>query len=529
MTEFNAWKQPWIPVVQRDDTQTTLSLRDTLLHLHELTSLGVGLTPLDLDSMYRFLVAIVGVLSRSIGDKEWPDDWAIWPDDWAIPAHAIESFGERFGGRFEVFGERPFLQRWDKTGADIDAQITSKKTLQDILHPIDQLHPHEPGGSSSQWAIRHDSRDARDPATMTLLLVTSWFQTKNGNGQDPWGGKALKGSASTWHTNPMSLYYTHRDSLAKTVFANIPLAWLQRSDLPVFLSRELPGDFATSYKDSVSRFTYAKTLPLIYRKDGLAIGFVIGPENGIAVPTLGADDKTSLGVVHKRDHTRLYLEITSKSGPTTFKPRGSFGGRLTSTEGFERWFRADNGVSKATQNWQEIERILTPEDADLANWSLSVFSETTDGKGSRNWVAWDVMPLSFATAKGLKLTAIQTLFEFASECRRYFYTCGRTATGESKDVPAFIVGQSAFYSAIMPDIAKLADEFSKTGTADLREYAARVRTAACREFDATSRPFLTPSRVADVAKARDQFRRLVGSAFAERFSEPDSSATKEAS
>lgn len=523
MTVFSAWDDRWIPVVLSDGTHTTLSLRDALLNLHQLSGFGSGLTPLDLDSMHRFLPAVVSVVAHYIdGDHEWPDDLA-------IPDHAVTAFGDKFGELFEICGERPFLQRWDKTAADIEAEVTSKKTRQDILNPIDQLHPHEPGGSSSQWAIRHDSRDVRDLSILTLLLVTSWFQTKNGNGQDPWGGKASKGSASTWHTNPMAIYYIHQHSLAKTVFANIPLAWLERSDLPVFLSRDLPDDFATAHEKSVSRFTYAKTLPLIYWEDGRPLGFVIGPDDGIAVPHLGEDEKTSLGVVHEHDHTRLYVEIAGKSGAIAVKPRGSFGGRLTSTEGFERWFRADNGVAKAIERWQVIERVRSPGDSDLSNWSLSVFSETTDGKGTRNWVAWDVIPADLATASGDKLGLIQTLFAFASKCRKHFYTCGGMATGESRDVPAFVVGQSAFYASIMPVIADLAAEFRDIETVDLRRYAIRILDAARSDFDATCRPFLTPSRVADVAQARYRFHQRTGDDFTKMFPGPNSTTAKEIS
>ncbi|MFV0550843.1 MAG: hypothetical protein ACK5L6_02815, partial [Anaerorhabdus sp.] len=219
---------------------------------------------------------------------------------------------------------------------------------------------------------------------------------------------------------------------------------------------------------------------------------------------------------------------TNKSGELP-KPRGSFGGRLTSTEGFERWFRADNGVSQAIQTWEEIPRVLLVGDSELVNWRLSVFSEATDGKGTRHWVAWDSIPADFATVKGMGLSKIQTLFEFASECRKYFYTCGRIATGGGKDVPAVVVGQSAFYTSIMPIIAEFVVDHNDTNDADLRQYAARVRDTAVRGFDATSQPFLTPNRIANVARARNQFRRSVGTLFAKRFPELSSSEIKDAS
>ncbi len=518
MTSFNAWSQPWLSVTRTPGGPSEqLSLRDTFVHAHDLAGLGNGLTPLDLDSLYRFLPSVGVLVTR--------DDDTIDEQDLRFSESRVDAFGDTFGERFELFGERPFLQRWDKTQADIEALRDPKVGLKKMVKPLEQLHPHEPGDSSSQWAIRHDARVTTDLASLTMLLVTAWFQTKNGNGKDPWGGGHLKGSAGTWHVNPFAVHYTDKHSLARTIFANMPAAWLDNSDLPLFLNHEnVPADFATAAMNSVTCFTYATTLPLIYVEDGTPTGFVQGADAGIAIPHLAATRKESLGLVHARDHTRLHSIVTKKNAPATLRPRGSFGTRLSSTEGFERWFRAGNGVSVAMQTWRAIPRVLVIEkEAEYADWTISMFSETTDGKGTRSWAAWDEMPAGFAAASGPALSAVQGLLAFADVCRRKFTMAGRTATGD-KEVPLAVTGQAAFYTNLMPLLTRLADAVNHGETVDLRTYAEQVTAIARSEFDTMTRPLIATSRVADVAAARSQFRRAVRSELHKLFPMPASNA-----
>lgn len=522
MTSFNAWTQPWLPVRRRDGAEETLSLRETFLRAHDLAGLGSGFTPLDLDSLYRFLPSIAAVIARGIRDEDWTDQWETTAQ---IPGYAIDAFGATFEARFDVFGDRPFLQRWDRTPADVHALVGPKKTLLDVAKPIEQMHPHQPGDSSSKWSIRRDTRLATDPASLTMLLVTAWFQTKNGNGNDPWGGKVLKGSAGTWHTNPLAVHYTDPQSLARTIFANVPDAWLDRDDLPLFLDHtSLPDDFATAHKESVTRFTYDKTLPLIVVADGAPVGFVLGADETITTPTLAADDKASLGAVHEHDHTRLYLVTRKRSKQGTeeviLAPRGSFGARLSSTEGFERWFRADNNISFAFNAWRNVRRVVSVSNRDEADWNVSMLSETTDGKGSRIWAAWDEMPLAFAGAEGATLSGIQELLAFASRCRGNFASCGRTATGDSKIPPLAVVGQAAFYTGLVPIISDFAAAVSTGEEPALRDVAEQIARLAVREFEVTTDPLLTPSRIAAVAKARADFRRFTYSAFRKSYPTP---------
>lgn len=517
MITFNAWRDPWLPVRTVSGEQVLVPLRRAFDDTGELAALGEALTPLDRDSIFRLLPSIAAVIARGLTEDEWPSVI----DGAGFPEHALVAFEEQFEERFNLAGEDPFLQRWDRTQTELaalfsleglDAQARKKREGERAskLRPLDTLHPHVPGKSSSQWAVRRDERDPADPAILTVLLTTAWFQTKHGNSRDPWGNKSLKGSAGTWHVNPLALHLVHPTSLVKTVLANTPAEWTERSDLPLFLQRgALPADFATAYKTSVARFTYAKTLPLVLFEDGRAVGFVSGADDTVDVPKLGGDEKESLGLVHAHDHTRLYVRRAKKGQADEIVPRPSFGARLSSTEGFERWFRADNRVSEAVAEWQVLPRVLSVGSSDLLDWSFVLLSDNGDSYGTREWTAWDELPADFASATGGTLASVQALLQFAAECRTRFVHAGRIATGES-GVPALAVsGQVAFYTALMPVILALADDVHASRPIDMQEYSQRVARTAVVEFERATAPLLVPSRVADVARARAQFARLI--------------------
>ncbi|MFC6154799.1 type I-E CRISPR-associated protein Cse1/CasA [Nocardioides yefusunii] len=536
MTTFNAWRDPWVPLQDRNGEQIRLSLRDTFVRAHDLAGLGAGLTPLDRDSLYRFLPSVGAVILRLVGDDALPNEGE--DEGWSFPEEAVDQFGALYEERFELTGDRPFLQRWDRKHADLEALFSldvadpkvrrgREKARSEKLQSLHMLHPHTPGGSSSQWAVRRDTRDETQCAELTLLLVTTWFQTKHGNSKDPWGHKSLKGSAGTWHVNPFAVHLTDPRSLARTLCANMPYAWIDgRNDLPLFLDHEsLPRDFATAHVASVTRFTYAKTLPLVYVEDGAPVGFVIGEDPGIPVPGLGKDDKTSLGMVHEFDHTRLYLE--QKSGD--LKPRGAFGVRLTTTEGFERWFRAENQIRAALDRWARTDRVLTVSSSQKKDWLYSLYSDNGNTHGNREFAAWDELPADVAGASGDALERVRSLLTLAAQCRNTFGYAMKLATGDSRIPPAAEAGQAAFYAGLVPVLAAVAHAVHEGEEVDMRSHALALLRIARREFDRTTAPMLVPSAVARVAHARAEFARLIAKACAQHFPAPASSPEQETS
>ena len=88
---YNAWTDPWVPVRGADGEEYVLSLRDLLARAPELSGLGPGLTPLDLDSLYRFLPSIFAVAYRVVREEDRDGSYR-------IPTYALDLIGDTFGG-----------------------------------------------------------------------------------------------------------------------------------------------------------------------------------------------------------------------------------------------------------------------------------------------------------------------------------------------------------------------------------------------------------------------------------------------
>lgn len=540
---FNAWRDAWVPVQTADAQQAVLSLRDLYLRAHQLQGLGRGLTPLDLDSLHRFLPAVGALIARGAGDLDEVEDLA---EEGTFPAALVDEFGATYAPLFDLAGPKPFLQRWDRTPEDLSqlvlaANKNSKKptTLADLILPLEQLHPHEPGASSSKWAVRRDAREVGSWDGLALLLVTAWFQTKNGNSKDPWGGNAGKGSVGTWHTNPMSLFLIDSTSLGRTIFANMPPEWVTGTDLPAFFAHDgQPSDWATNPR-GLWRCTYARTLPLLaweVTQDAPAaneatveavkpVGFVLGADTTMPVPVLGKDIKESLGLVHAEDHTRLYTLNQTKGMPAVLNPRGAFSARVTSTEGFERWFRAETGISGSTgafNRWKAQPRLA--EVGELEGWDLAIFSESTNGKGARRWCTWSQMPGRVAYTTLREASAMQALTALAAACKRAIYTEAKTATGDPKAAAITDRIQAAFYSHVEPALAGVIRTIAAGDSPlDLRATATAITDAARAAFRAGTEPLATPHTLPRVAVARGGLDRRVRRELDTRFPRPETS------
>lgn len=513
MPGMNAWNEPWLVVRTNDRATPTVSLRELYLRAHEFTGLGPGLTPLDTDSLLRLLPAIGAVVLRSM---EEADDAAT--NEGRYPLEAIEAFESTFDlSLFDLFGEKPFLQRWDKSPADVDVLVDGKKTFltreavaksgKALLRPMEQLHPSEPGASSAQWAIRRDLRDASDRAELITLLVTTWFQTKNGNSKDIFGSGAPKGSVGTWHVNPLAVYLIDPLSLGRTLMANTPLEWLQGDTLPAFFDRapaeQALRDLAAQPLD-LYRCTYAKTLPLVYPVDGVPAGFVLGADSGIPVPPLSGDVKEALGMIHDGDHTRMYV-VDDKKG--TRKARGSFGLRLASAEGFNQWFRDDRKTDESLKQVLSLPRLLEPET--LTGWEIGLFSETSDGKGTRTWCDWSTLPANPAGADVMARTAFSTLMGLASKARGAIYYGLKVASGDSQTPASVDMAQGAFFANIEQVLTEALYDLDQGREVPMRPYADRVLQIAIDTFEAVTEVYATPQSIAVVSLARSGFARSV--------------------
>lgn len=498
MTSPNAWQDPWIPVVGKLGVER-VSLRELFMRAHELLHFGPGLTPLDQEALLRFLPAVGATILRTVTNPMGAFDEGTGQ----YPPAAIEAFESSFDlSIFDLRGDRPFMQRWDRKQTDLDALVVGNKTIEQLrgFKPLEQLHPHEPGGSSAKWAVRREDRDPREAAALILLLVTTWFQTKNGNGKDPFDAKVLKGSTGTWHVNPMALFAVHESNLALTLMANTPARWLDEESPAAFFDHDaIPSDFAMD-PESLFRCTYATTLPLVCWEEDKPIGFVLGADATIPIPLLGANQKESLGRVHADDHTRMYL--SAKDGARI--PRGSFGTRLSTAEGFNRWFAGEQPIQDAVNRWRLVERLVDSDRLREGCWRIGILSETTDGKGTRTWCDWSDLPLAVAGGDPQAYLAFANLVSLANKARSLTYRGMQIATSTKKPESAD-AAQAALMGALEGQLIEAIEALAGDGQVSLEPFASYLVLLAVGSFGASTDPFLTPQNVANVSRARAMF------------------------
>jgi hypothetical protein len=502
---FNAWRDPWVPVLD-GDLDVALSLRDVYLRAHNLSGLSHGLTPLEYDALLRFLPQVGALILR--GGP--PDQSALL--EGRYPAESVSAFESTFDlSLFELASEKPFMQRWDLAPAEL---ADAKK-----LHALNELFPHEPGPSSANWAIRLEQRNSSDLASLTLLLVVAWFHTKNGNGKDSVGSSVTKGSAGTWHVNPLSVFAIHPGSLGLSLLGNTPKVWLREdSSTAVYFQRnsEVP-DQASAQPLSLYRCSYAKSMPLVRWVDCRPTDFELGPDRSIGVPTLGKDDKESLGNVHDSDHTRLDKIDVKKNTRTKL---GAFGERLTSTAGLRRWFAEGASTKDSVDKWKTIERLAS---LDIEHWRIGVCSEKTDGKGTRWWCDWSELPLSVAGGDERSFAQIQTLVMLLDGFRKSAYVGAKQLAGGNSSMVDHL--QSAVMRAAEPSITAALDQLAQNSIAQVSGIGHQMARDCVAAFNAATEPYLTPFTVREVAAVRSVFARVVRAKVYQTFGQEEQHAS----
>lgn len=112
---FNLVSEPWVPVVTRNGTTQVLSLRDLFRHAPDVQEV-VGDIPQQVLPIVRLCESI---LYRAYGrdlDADAltePDARALWQALWdacSFADGAVDDYLTEFEDRFDLFGERPFMQ-----------------------------------------------------------------------------------------------------------------------------------------------------------------------------------------------------------------------------------------------------------------------------------------------------------------------------------------------------------------------------------------------------------------------------------
>lgn len=111
---FNLIDEPWLPVVFRDGLACDLSLRELFERLPEIRCL-MGDIPQQTVPMLRLCLAILyrayaRACEPDLTHQEMLDVWGETWESGSFDMDVIDSYLDEFHDRFDLFGERPFLQ-----------------------------------------------------------------------------------------------------------------------------------------------------------------------------------------------------------------------------------------------------------------------------------------------------------------------------------------------------------------------------------------------------------------------------------
>lgn len=509
----NALRLPWIPVVLATGAEARLGLVDLFARAHEIRDLGAPLTPLDRDTLLRFLPSVAALVLREIEDEGRRLDVG---ETGCFPTAAVMAFADRYDDYFDLaHPEHPFLQRWDVRRTDLDALVSKTNSLTSadpnkaVLKPLGQLHPHAPGGSSARWAIRRDPRDpANDVGALTLLLAVSWWQTRRGNGKGHDGRSLANGNPGQAGIRPMSVFWIG-ENLGRTLCSNTPKSWVSdgNEELPMWLNQAAAPDSETVAADpnSLWRTTYARNLPFVYFDDELRpLGYVLGPST-YPVPTLDKDEKTSLAAVHASDYARLFEEVTKKGQPTARKQVSAIGARLSSTEGYTRWYK--KRLDQSLQSWGSG-RILDP--TDQPGWSYGVYGEVCHTTGSREWSDWVVLDRAALSPDAEIRLHLTTLLDVIETLRSAMYSPMRIACegrgGKQVSDPVLLESaQTAFYAEVEEPLTRVLADVVSQVPIEWASVAEEIRRLGSRVFHISTECLTAPTTLPQVSLARTRF------------------------
>lgn len=514
-TVTNALDFPWLAVTTLTGERQRVSLLDLFRDAHLLADLAPVLTPVERDAYLRFLPTVAALVLREIRDDEEREDVA---SAGQFPAEALTAFSQRWAHLFDVAATvHPFLQRHDVTRTDLDALVTPKKPLVNparpnnaVLTDLVGLHPHVPGGSSSRWAIRRDPRDPNtDLGVLTGLLVTAWWQTRRSNAKGHDRRTLENGNPGQVGPRPMSIFWIGTN-LGLTIMANTPTDWTDpdSAELPMWADqtrRPSPAWLATN-PTSLWRTTFARNIPFIYWDDTTnPLGYVIGPTT-YPVPALAEEPKQSLAAMHDADYARLYADVTKRGQPTERKQVTALGARLSSTEGYTRWYR--NRINQALRPWGRQDRFSVPSHGH--EWRYGVYSEVCHVTGSREWADWSVLPRDVLAPTDEHALAVTNLLSVVETIRSRMYSTIRLACegrqGKQSQDPALLeTAQTQFYAAVEEPLVGYVAALVAGTQVEARTVAEQIRHLGITTFGNVTQCLLTPETVAQVSMARQAF------------------------
>lgn len=105
MAYFSLLDESWVPVVDLDGIRRLVSLRESLQNAAAYSRIDGG-HPLQTIALYRLHLAL---LHRALNGPASTEETAAWYTT-GLPVEPVERYLTRYAGRFDLFGQQPFLQ-----------------------------------------------------------------------------------------------------------------------------------------------------------------------------------------------------------------------------------------------------------------------------------------------------------------------------------------------------------------------------------------------------------------------------------
>lgn len=473
----------WIPATGPSG-QETLTLHETLTRSAELTRLGPAGSPTEMDALMRFLIPIAALVLREA--------------DTVHDETAVEAVLDRHRARFELFDrDRPLFQEWHVTATERDA----------VTKPLrmDALHVHAPGPRTALWCLREDQSDPTDLSVLPVLLLAAWYERANSNTAAPPFYDGIRVSAlglgARIHDGWLdrTSFYLAGETVADTLALNVPLDWLDTTDLPVWLDQDAtpsPEQIATG-KVPVWVYTWSPNRALILTgPDGAPTGWVSGLTRR-GVPEMGKGKKNAREVVGTDHHALLATSTDSKGIETTKRVR--LKGDLTGTQGLEHWYREELGARVSEMHAERhLEHVHATRVAAFVDWR--------GDKNDPRHAAWVEASLRLLTIP--PSDARDALIKIVMTCTGCNLSKALgTALGvdPEKDQSMLEVARASLYTVMDRVVLPALGDLAAGRPVDLRRIVPDAIRFSTRCFERVTQPLITPTTVADVSIARHQY------------------------
>ncbi|NTW39272.1 MAG: type I-E CRISPR-associated protein Cse1/CasA [Cellulomonadaceae bacterium] len=503
---------PWIPVRELDGTPIRLGLRQVLARAHELDGLGTD-SAIELSSLYRFLTAVTALVVREMGGVAAGG---------RLDAGAVDAVLDRHADALYLrHPTTPFAQEWHYDEQEPPGKVS----------PMDSFRFESPGATSKSWQDR-GSRVARwmpamDLGVVALHLACHWFHGLGGNARSLHPDvRCLPGAIGSQVGNDLAVFWRGQ-TLAASLLANTPRAWVRSVALPAFLDRtgitrgpvnELEPLWALTYTPNAILLCWSGDDVAGYRPGGSVWGLVdvrTADEHAQTKAQAGERRelrKAAMARLKRLDPARLWTH-DGKGELVQYKKMRADQAPLVR---LREWYQAQGGKAlTATANRQHA--VAAP---DLASglWTLEFYSALVELKGmapmfaDATWFTCDPDELDLDEQSAEILVRVAQLAESLAE------VTGRAMQAESGPLHGVAKGtRYALADEVRARFWVLAEDASRAAIAAITAHGEdptdtlrqALGTCALTAFTEASEPFLSTATAAAVLRARQEHRNRV--------------------